>query len=196
VQQAKKKDSTSKAEQSATKKNGSPNSEEAKESKKVEFKKEEKTTEAEKDRQSVESHPQSPKSKKQVKVRDPKSPSMDSLSAKERKPSLGRKGSEGKSARTHNGTIAQTSYPLPDKFHGPISVFQQDDGGMLGLTETGEPMDEHYFVGIIDILMLYTLRKKVEHTYKSLRFAKDEISSVDPLSYSKRFQHFVHDTID
>jgi len=30
--------------------------------------------------------------------------------------------------------------------------------------------DEYYFVGIIDILMLYTVRKRAEHTYKMLRY--------------------------
>jgi hypothetical protein len=36
----------------------------------------------------------------------------------------------------------------------------------------GQNMEESYYVGIIDILMLYSLRKRGEHAYKSLRFGK------------------------
>ncbi len=49
---------------------------------------------------------------------------------------------------------------------------------------------EEYYVGIIDILMLYSIRKRGEHAYKSLRYGKD-ISAVHPVEYSQRFQQFV-----
>ena len=55
--------------------------------------------------------------------------------------------------------------------------------------------EEYYFVGIIDILMLYSLRKRGEHAYKSLRFGK-EISAVHPVEYSKRFQHFMESVVE
>jgi 1-phosphatidylinositol-4-phosphate 5-kinase len=55
-------------------------------------------------------------------------------------------------------------------------VFQGDDGGMRGVDADGTKLNEYYFVGVIDILMLYTIRKKAEHVYKSLRFADSPVS--------------------
>ncbi|KAN0023065.1 hypothetical protein ACTFIU_009148 [Dictyostelium citrinum] len=75
-----------------------------------------------------------------------------------------------------------------------ISAFQQDEGG---IKSQGSDTEEHYFLGIIDILMLYSLRKKVEHTYKTIKFgAKQEISSVSPDEYSERFQEFLSTIIE
>jgi len=71
------------------------------------------------------------------------------------------------------------------------SIFQRDDGGMKAVGT-----DEYYYVGIIDILMLYTIRKQMEHAYKSLRYNKDEISSVNPKQYADRFQSFVSEIIE
>lgn len=96
--------------------------------------------------------------------------------------------------RSKSVSKQQTNFPLPSKFSKQvISVFQSDDGGMRGISEKGELLNEYYFVGIIDILMLYTLRKKLEHTYKSIRFnsEKSEISSVNPSDYAKRFLEFI-----
>ena len=47
--------------------------------------------------------------------------------------------------------------------------------------------------GIIDILQEYNMGKKLEHAYKSLQFDSHSISAVDPASYSRRFQRFMHD---
>ncbi|GAM23972.1 hypothetical protein SAMD00019534_071470 [Acytostelium subglobosum LB1] len=84
------------------------------------------------------------------------------------------------------------SFEEPNEVY--TSAFQQDEGGIKGVDEDGQANDEHYFMGIIDILMLYSLRKKLEHTYKTLKFgsgSKHEISSVSPAEYSKRFQDFL-----
>jgi hypothetical protein len=40
-------------------------------------------------------------------------------------------------------------------------------GGFEGCDEHGNPIGQRYFVGIIDILMLYTRRKKLERFWKS-----------------------------
>jgi len=86
----------------------------------------------------------------------------------------------------------QTSFPLPTEFKSKmVSIFQQDDGGMRAMDKDGKILEEFYFVGIIDILMLYSARKKAEHAYKALKYNKDEISSVNPVAYSKRFQNFI-----
>lgn len=89
----------------------------------------------------------------------------------------------------------QTSFPLPSKFKKEPSIFKVDDGGMRAMDEFGQPLDEYYFVGIIDILMLYSLRKRAERTYKMVRFGGDgkDISSINPVDYSRRFQEFLEE---
>ncbi|PRP75966.1 hypothetical protein PROFUN_01682 [Planoprotostelium fungivorum] len=88
--------------------------------------------------------------------------------------------------------IAQTNYPLPESFLNRDGgcIFTRDDGGM-----TGYHSNVTYFIGIIDILMLYSIRKKMEHSYKSFRYSSDEISSVNPKDYANRFLNFIHDVV-
>jgi len=72
-------------------------------------------------------------------------------------------------------------------------MFTEDDGGMRGYDESGHPSREFFYIGIIDILMLYTVRKRLEHTYKTIRYAGEgEISSVSPSEYAARFLEFVN----
>jgi hypothetical protein len=79
--------------------------------------------------------------------------------------------------------------PIHEYFH---SIFQTNDGGMKGFDEHGLPNGKYYYMGIIDILMLYSIRKQVEHTYKTLRYGKaEEISSVSPHEYATRFYEFI-----
>ncbi len=106
-------------------------------------------------------------------------------------------------------SIIQTDLGLPQHLRTPsVSIFQRDEGGMKGVNSSAHFNGEYYFIGIIDILMLYTLRKRGEHAYKSLRFGKvmnnmklqvtllKDISSVHPIEYSKRFQHFMSEIIE
>eukprot|EP00958_Prasinococcus_capsulatus_P004816 scaffold443_cov527-Prasinococcus_capsulatus_cf.AAC.4 len=46
------------------------------------------------------------------------------------------------------------------------------------------------YMGIIDILQEYTITKQLENAYKTVRFNRESISSVDPTYYSQRFQAF------
>lgn len=48
------------------------------------------------------------------------------------------------------------------------------------------------YMGIIDILQGYDWSKKLEHAYKSIQSNPLAISAVDPMLYSMRFQHFLH----
>ncbi|KAF2070821.1 hypothetical protein CYY_007868 [Polysphondylium violaceum] len=86
------------------------------------------------------------------------------------------------------------TYEPPNYIAPKVSIFEHDKGGMQGIDEENNPMGEYYFMGIIDILMLYSFRKRVEHKYKSL-FNKGEVSSVDPVEYAARFINFISDTI-
>jgi len=48
-----------------------------------------------------------------------------------------------------------------------------------------------YFMGIIDILQRYTVKKRMETIIKSVPYDKDEISCVSPDKYAKRFREFM-----
>jgi len=72
------------------------------------------------------------------------------------------------------------------------SVFTQDDGGVSSVNPDGRPGNEIYFCGIIDILTEYGVKKKVESFGKSFKYAKKEISAVDPTFYANRFKDFIY----
>ena len=59
---------------------------------------------------------------------------------------------------------------------------------------------EVYFIGCIDILCEYGLKKQLEHHYKAAkhgeRVGAQNFSVVDPLQYSTRFQNFVAEALD
>ncbi|KAL2460499.1 Phosphatidylinositol 4-phosphate 5-kinase 8 [Abeliophyllum distichum] len=57
--------------------------------------------------------------------------------------------------------------------------------------ELFEVYDVVLYLGIIDILQEYNLKKKIEHKYKSLQFDPLSISAVEPTVYSKRFISFL-----
>ncbi|KAK9287452.1 hypothetical protein L1049_015873 [Liquidambar formosana] len=57
--------------------------------------------------------------------------------------------------------------------------------------ELFEVYDVVLYLGMIDILQEYNLKKKVEHAYKSLRCDPLSISAVEPKLYSKRFINFL-----
>ncbi|KAM0916098.1 hypothetical protein ACQ4PT_010395 [Festuca glaucescens] len=48
------------------------------------------------------------------------------------------------------------------------------------------------YIGIIDILQEYSMRKKMEHAYKSIKYNPLSISVVEPRFYSERFLKFIH----
>lgn len=73
------------------------------------------------------------------------------------------------------------------------SIFEREEGGVRGRKEDGTLLDEYYYIGIIDVLMLYSVRKKVEHAYKSVVSGGGEISSVEPAEYASRFVKFISD---
>ncbi|XP_030459126.1 phosphatidylinositol 4-phosphate 5-kinase 8-like isoform X1 [Syzygium oleosum] len=54
-----------------------------------------------------------------------------------------------------------------------------------------EVYDVVLYMGIIDILQEYNLKKKMEHAYKSLQFDPLSISAVEPKLYAKRFISFL-----
>ncbi|KAE8773734.1 Phosphatidylinositol-4-phosphate 5-kinase 9 [Hordeum vulgare] len=63
---------------------------------------------------------------------------------------------------------------------------QEDDGKSLR-----QVYDVVLYIGIIDILQEYSMRKKVEHAYKSVKYNPQSISVVEPRFYSERFLKFI-----
>jgi hypothetical protein len=73
---------------------------------------------------------------------------------------------------------------------GYRGIFQAKYGGI----EAHNPVEnrtEYYFIGIIDILQRYRLRKKLEHFLRSLPYRAEGISVVEPSFYAKRFFNFI-----
>jgi len=96
--------------------------------------------------------------------------------------------------RARHQSMVQTTFPLPPEFQSKrISAFQTDDGGMLSISRS-----EYYFVGIIDILMLYSLRKRAEHSYKMIIYGAkaEDVSSINPHDYAERFLKAVSDVTE
>lgn len=57
--------------------------------------------------------------------------------------------------------------------------------------ELFEVYDVVIYLGIIDILQEYNIKKKMEHACKSVKFDPLSISVVEPKIYSKRFITFL-----
>ena len=75
------------------------------------------------------------------------------------------------------------------------SPFRCDDGG-FATTGPTDPDTEVLFLGIIDILQPFNMRKKVERTFKQVILGtKQEISAEDPVYYGQRFRRFLRSVI-
>ncbi|KAM4696847.1 phosphatidylinositol 4-phosphate 5-kinase-like protein 1 isoform 2-T2 [Rhinophrynus dorsalis] len=72
--------------------------------------------------------------------------------------------------------VAQNRRLLPN-YKNPLHVM---DGPEL-----------RYFIGIIDIFTVYSLKKRLEHLWKSIRYRGQEFSTVCPSRYSRRLCRWV-----
>ncbi|OAD78205.1 hypothetical protein PHYBLDRAFT_97688, partial [Phycomyces blakesleeanus NRRL 1555(-)] len=79
---------------------------------------------------------------------------------------------------------------LPDGLRSNC-VFYSNEGGFQATDESNRPLPTLYFMGIIDILTPYDIKKKSEHFFKAMTQDKNSISSVKPAVYGKRFMSFV-----
>jgi len=83
-----------------------------------------------------------------------------------------------------------------DYDHDHEKPFTNMHGGMCYQDPvTGKLGDEIYFVGIIDLLQHYNRRKKFETFFKSRMEDIQNISSVNPEMYSRRFYKFLEQII-
>ena len=65
------------------------------------------------------------------------------------------------------------------------------DNGISSRDEDGEKLDEIYYVGIIDILQQFTIKKGLENFFKGFKYRRTEISATSPYFYSSRFVRFI-----
>ncbi|XP_076947467.1 phosphatidylinositol 4-phosphate 5-kinase 7-like [Bidens hawaiensis] len=75
----------------------------------------------------------------------------------------------------------------------PAQANHKVSQGVSGSSEAElfEVYDVVLYLGIIDVLQEYNMRKKIEHAYKSFRHDPMSISVADPKFYSKRFFNFL-----
>jgi 1-phosphatidylinositol-4-phosphate 5-kinase len=72
------------------------------------------------------------------------------------------------------------------------SVFKSEHyGGWFSTAKDNSHRNEVYYFGIIDMLQPYNLRKQLETSVKSLYENPEEISCVEPVKYSFRFQSYL-----
>lgn len=57
--------------------------------------------------------------------------------------------------------------------------------------ELFEVYDVVLYMGIIDILQEYNIKKKIEHAYKSIQFDPMSVSVIEPRTYAQRFINFM-----
>lgn len=69
--------------------------------------------------------------------------------------------------------------------------FYQDLGGFGSTDEHNEPLEEIYYLGIIDILTPYKFKKKLEHALKTINYDASVISAINPRAYGRRFLDFI-----
>ncbi|KAI8885210.1 SAICAR synthase-like protein [Backusella circina FSU 941] len=75
-------------------------------------------------------------------------------------------------------------------------VFYSDNGGFQATDESNKAIPSLYFMGIIDILTPYDIKKKSEHFIKAMTQNKNEISAVKPSIYGNRFMKFMTKTLE
>lgn len=66
--------------------------------------------------------------------------------------------------------------------------------GIFGIPSSG-PKREIYFMALIDILTHYGLKKRSANVAKTVKYGDQEISTVKPKEYSKRFMDFLNKII-
>ncbi len=71
------------------------------------------------------------------------------------------------SSITTGPSVAGSSSDIPSE--RKTCIFYSDDGGFKSSHKNGDPGDEVYFLGVIDILTPYSVSKRIEHVFKSIQ---------------------------
>lgn len=86
-----------------------------------------------------------------------------------------------------SGAVAVTARPLADGSAVPTLRFRPDGG----INSEGDGPEEIYWLGVIDVLQVYTRMKHAETWYKGLGRTRNELSCVAPELYCERFINFM-----
>ena len=81
--------------------------------------------------------------------------------------------------------------PTPRSVRRSSCVWTAECGGVRGRDEHGKPVDEIYYIGIIDILQQWNWKKKGELRFKRVWYTPYELSCVPPTTYAARFVEFM-----
>ncbi|XP_024013307.1 phosphatidylinositol 4-phosphate 5-kinase 8 isoform X1 [Eutrema salsugineum] len=82
----------------------------------------------------------------------------------------------------------QLGVNMPAQAHHKVRQDEEEESGMVELFEV---YDVVVYMGIIDILQEYNMKKRMEHTCKSMKHDPMTISAIEPTLYSKRFTDFL-----
>lgn len=74
-------------------------------------------------------------------------------------------------------------------------IFYGHNGGMRATNENNDPLPEIYYLGIIDCLTNYSLKKRLETFWRSLSHQRSTISALPAQDYGNRFLRFIKDGI-
>ena len=88
---------------------------------------------------------------------------------------------------------APSSDPIPQEKR--MCMFCSEDGGFRSSNPDGSAGEELYFLGIIDILTPYSVKKRLEHVLRSIKDDARSISAISPDAYAKRFIEFMRENI-
>lgn len=75
-------------------------------------------------------------------------------------------------------------------------MFYCDKGGFQATDIDNNDLDIIYYMGVIDFLTPYSLRKRLETFCKSMRYRRDDISAVPSAEYGERFLTFIRGSIE
>ncbi|KAI8867633.1 SAICAR synthase-like protein, partial [Ramicandelaber brevisporus] len=85
---------------------------------------------------------------------------------------------------------------LPPRLDLALSTMYQDDGGLMATDERDRPTDMIYYLGVIDILTPYNMKKRVESVFKAVIHGGGQgVSAVHPHKYARRFLQFIVNSI-
>lgn len=70
-------------------------------------------------------------------------------------------------------------------------IFYGHDGGIRGTDDMDEPLRVIYYLGIIDCLTNYSLKKRLETFFRSIGHGRSSISAVPANEYGDRFFEFI-----
>ncbi|KAI5950065.1 hypothetical protein KGF57_004410 [Candida theae] len=74
-----------------------------------------------------------------------------------------------------------------------LNYFYRQDGGIQATNAQNQPLPEIYYLGIIDCLTYYSVRKRLETFFRSFGQNRSTISAVPPKEYGNRFLDFIKD---